>query len=574
MSQIKPLPTEVINLIAAGEVIDSLAAVARELIENAIDANCDRIIVNLWSDLWQIQIADNGKGMSLADLQVCVNPHSTSKITCKADIWQLKTLGFRGEALHSIAQVADLEIWSRESNSDKALGWQVVYNSGQVMRERAVAIAAGTVVKVTNLFAKLPVRRKALPSVSQQLKAIQQLIEQVAIANPQITWQVWKDDKPWFNISASTAVPAILTQLLKRVHYTDFKFLSLPVSSQDLGEEDKEIREKISSIPLKLELSVGLPDRVHRYRPDWLKVAVNGRVVKSLQLEQAILQAYSKTLPRDRYPICFAHLWLPPHQVDWNRHPAKTEVFLHNIDFWQKQIRQGIEQALCMSEISLGATVENQRVKKVLKVAENKANYQAKSSKLTVNQNKCQKNLSLIDLKAVAQVRNTYIVAEHSSGIWLIEQHIAHERILYEQLEDNWQLIPLESPIILSKITDKQQKQLRNLQLTIESFGDNMWAVRSIPQMLASREDITDALLELSQGGDLKEAMVAVACRSAIRNGMSLNFAQMQSILDDWKITRNPRTCPHGRPIYLSLEESALARFFRRHWVIGKSHGI
>ena len=158
--------------------------------------------------------------------------------------------------------------------------------------------------------------------------------------------------------------------------------------------------------------------------------------------------------------------------------------------------------------------------------------------------------------------------------MWLIEQHIVHERILYEQLQDNWQLIPLPQPIILENLLPKQLEQLINLQLDIESFGENLWAVRNIPQMLAQRDDTQEALMELSWGADVDSAMVAVACRSAIRNGTKLTINQMQDIVDTWKMTRNPHTCPHGRPIYLSLEESSLYRFFRRHWVLGKSHGI
>jgi DNA mismatch repair protein MutL len=182
--------------------------------------------------------------------------------------------------------------------------------------------------------------------------------------------------------------------------------------------------------------------------------------------------------------------------------------------------------------------------------------------------------IGLIELRAIAQVHNMYILAEHPTGMWLVEQHIAHERVLYEQLCDRWQLVPLEPPVILNYLKSAQVEQLQRLGLAIEPFGDQMWAVRSAPDLLTKREDCAAALLELSLGGDLQTAQVATACRSAIRNGTLLSLSEMQTLLDQWKSTRNPRTCPHGRPIYLSLEESALARFFRRHWVIGKSHGI
>jgi DNA mismatch repair protein MutL len=156
----------------------------------------------------------------------------------------------------------------------------------------------------------------------------------------------------------------------------------------------------------------------------------------------------------------------------------------------------------------------------------------------------------------------------------LVEQHIAHERVLYEQLLYNWQLVPKEPPAILKDLSLAQQLQLQRLGLEVEPFGDQLWAVRTVPASLLNRDDCAPALLELSWGGDLQAAQVATACRTAIRNGTPLSLPEMQTLLDQWRSTCNPRTCPHGRPIYLSLEESALSRFFRRHWVIGKSHGI
>jgi DNA mismatch repair protein MutL len=146
--------------------------------------------------------------------------------------------------------------------------------------------------------------------------------------------------------------------------------------------------------------------------------------------------------------------------------------------------------------------------------------------------------------------------------------------VLYEKLQDHWEIIFLETPIILKQLHERQVEQLKELGLEIETFGEQLWAVRSAPKMLSDRNDCKEALIELSWGGDLETAQVATACRSAIRNGTALTLVEMQTILNQWKSTRNPRTCPHGRPIYLSLEESSLSRYFRRHWVIGKSHGI
>jgi DNA mismatch repair protein MutL len=301
-----------------------------------------------------------------------------------------------------------------------------------------------------------------------------------------------------------------------------------------------------------------------------VKVAINGRMIKSPELEQTIFSAFHKTLPRDRYPVCFLHLTISPEQINWNRNPAKTEIYLNELPFWQEQITEAINKSLRISETNIKESVHTTRVSNLLKVAESKGEYNFNSQS---SQN-FQSNENQNYLKAIAQVSDTYIVAEHSGGMWLVEQHIAHERVLYEQLCDNWQLVPVETPIIIYQLSPAQVSQLQRIGLDIEPFGDKLWAVRNIPNMLKQREDAADAILELSWGGDLQTAQVAVACRSAIRNGTKMSLPEMQTLLDNWQQTRNPRTCPHGRPIYLSLEESALARFFRRNWVIGKSHGI
>ncbi len=558
---IQRLPSDVVNLIAAAEVIDSLAAVVRELTENALDAQATRLVISVFPEVWRVKVADNGIGMSLQDLHNCAKPHSTSKIINFDDLTKITSLGFRGEALHSLGQVAQLEIASRCLEEAEGVGWRLTYdNAGNPLTEEPTAIAPGTIVTVSNLFGSMPVRRQGLPALSQQLKGVQAVIEHLALCHPQVTWQVWHNKRLWLNISPGKTSQDILPQLLKRVHHRDLEFLSQQV----------EIRENSELYSLEtgelVEVTLGLPDRCHRRRPDWVKVGINGRVVRSPQLEQTILTAFSRTLPKDRFPVCFLHLTITPHQIDWNRHPAKAEIYLHSLDSWQDKVSGIIEQGLRLSPQTLSIGAHNQRVSKLLKAAEEKGNYNVTP--------KTSNEIGLMVLKAVAQVRNTYIVAEHSSGLWLIEQHIAHERVLYEKLQDNWELIPLKTPIILTKISDYQVEQLQRIGLEIEAFGEQIWAVRTAPKMLSQRDDCQKALVELSLGGDLQAAQVATACRSAIRNGTPMKLVEMQELLDSWKNTRNPRTCPHGRPIYLSLEESSLSRFFRRHWVIGKSHGI
>jgi DNA mismatch repair protein MutL len=604
---IQHLSPEVITLIAAGETIDSLAAAVRELAENALDAGARRISISLFPDLWRLQVADNGGGMSLTNLQMCAKANCTSKISDREDLWKITSLGFRGEALHSLAQLGKLEILSRSTLEEEA-GWRLTYDrDGNPVEAEAVAMATGTIVTISELFATIPVRRNALPSTSQQLKAIQETVYQLALCHPHVTWQVLQNGQSWFNLCPSSTAREMVPQLLRSVQVSDLQYLSVAVENPPSlgdgdtgnaqtphrrqahlvadrggdgkmgGQGDKDkLRttnyELINPFPSKIEIAIGLPDRCHRHRADWVRVGVNGRIVRLPELEQTIIAAMSRTLPRDRYPVCFLHLKTDPGHIDWNRHPAKQEIYLHSMDWWRGSVADALEQTLRLSRADL-TSPGHQRITQLLKVSEAKGSKYRLNGDLQTAVTKTSE-IGLIELRAVAQVNQTYIVAEHANGLWLIEQHIAHERVLYEQLLEAWQLTAIEPPLILTHLTPAQFAQLQRLNLEIEPFGEQMWAVRTVPELLRQREDCADALLELSWGGDLQTAQVAVACRSAIRNGTPLSLPQMQELLDRWQQTRQPRTCPHGRPIYLPLEESSLARFFRRHWVIGKSHGI
>ena len=553
-SEIKALPIEVIHLMAAGEVIDSLAAVVRELAENALDAGATRISIGLWLDQWRVCVADNGRSMAIADLHQAALPHSTSKIHDRNDLWRISSLGFRGEALHSLAQLSDLEICSRPSHEDE--GWHVAYNhQGAPIAVKTVAIAPGTIVTATQIFGNWLPRRQSLPTPAQQLRAIQLTVQHLALCHPHVTWQVEQSDRPWFSLWSSPSPQQILPQILREVE------------SADLRESNStdQSAEKAPGVYLLL----GLPDRCHRHRPDWVKVAVNGRIVKVPELEQTLFGCLRRTLPRDRHPVCFLHLQVPTEQIDWNRHPAKTEIYLQNLADWQERVSRAIAQILQLSS-SVPDALYTSRASTFIKAAEAEGSYGVAG----LSASHAGVESSVKSLKAIAQVRQMYILVEHSSGMWLVEQHIAHERVLYEELSDRWQLVPVEPPIALSQLSAAQIQQLERIGIPVEPFGEELWAVRTVPASLAQRQDCTDALIELSRGGDLESALVATACRTAIRNGTPLSLSEMQNLVDQWQATRNPRTCPHGRPIYLPLEESSLSRFFRRHWVVGKSHGI
>ncbi|MEL7329450.1 MAG: DNA mismatch repair endonuclease MutL [Cyanobacteria bacterium J06559_1] len=602
-TRIQPLAQEVVSLMAAGEVIDSMAAVVRELVENALDAGATRIAISLWPQQWQVRVADNGTGMALADLRQAAVAHATSKIATRPDLLNVCSLGFRGEALHSIAQLAQLEICSLPTAADvesedssyqstgyqstryqstgyqatgyQATGYQVNYDAeGRPQQAKETAIAPGTIVTVRELFGSWQARRQ-VPSATQQVKAVSKLIHQFALCHPHITWQIEKDDVPWLSLWPGPTAKTLMPQLLRNVHDSDIKEI------QTDG----------------LYLAVGLPDRCHRRRADWVRVAINGRPVEVSELFQALMNSFRRTLPRDRYPVCFLHLRLPPTQLDWNRHPAKSEIYVQGVEAVCDRITTAVNDLLQLGNLSEAA--QTQRAGDLVKVAEQAGNYQASrqiqpnedlqlehsepeqlpgsdalTANTTVSLSDALPTQSPMELRALAQVHNMYILAEHEGGLCLIEQHIAHERVLYEQLQARWQMVALESPIVLSDLTAEQVEKLIEIGIDVAPFGDNLSAVRSVPEPLKERTDCADAIRELAQGANLEAALVATACRTAIRNGTKLTKSEMQTLVNQWQRTARSRTCPHGRPICLTLKESSLARYFRRSWVVGKSHGI
>jgi len=548
------LPIEVVHLIAAGEVIDSLSAVVRELAENAIDAGATRIVISIWMDTLSVQMSDNGGGMELADLSQAATPHTTSKINNVEDLRQIQSLGFRGEALYSLAQLADLQICSRPIA--EPVGYQVYYDhqGNLTANPKVIAIASGTVVTVQNLFSGYPNRIQSLPSSSQQARKLQLQIQHMAIANPQINWQVHLNDREWLTIWSGENASEILPQIISSVQPYDLICKTRKISASSHP-----------SVSEKIYLTLGKPDRLSRRRPDWIKIILNGRVITFPELEQTVLTALERILPRHRFPLCIVDLDLSCDRLDWNRHPAKNEVYIQNLEELQHHLKECITEALKSPEPNESVNY-NSATNKLLQTAERKTAYLIPTKQENFNQ-------PSFSIKAIAQVLDTYILAEHQGGLWLVEQHVAHERILFEQIESQWQIVEISQPILLkqtSQISDRGVEQLQALGIEIEAFGNNLWAVRSLPQILIGHPECAAVLQEMSQQEDPSLARATAACRSAVRNGTKLEMSVMRDLLRQWQQTRNPHTCPHGRPICLAIDESDLARFFRRNWLIAK----
>ncbi|MCF2972180.1 DNA mismatch repair endonuclease MutL [Synechococcus sp. Nb3U1] len=535
MLKIQPLTPERIAQMAAGEVIDSLAAALRELLENALDAQASRIQVELWLQRWQIRVGDNGEGIPASELEQVARRHTSSKLSHPS-------LGFRGEALHSLAQLGSLTIQTRHGVDPH--GWRATYNrDGELLHQQPAATALGTVVTVTNLFGEWPLRRQELP----QTRPILTLLQNVALAHPAVSWQVHQDRRLLLSLWPGKTLQDILLQLLPQLDPSDLRYLSIQQQEADW------------------EILLGLPDRLHRPRPDWIRLAVNGRFVQFPELQRVIQSVFHHTLPRHRHPLAVVHLRLPPEQVDWNRHPAKSELYVHELATRQEQLRHYLHSLL-----SPGSGQASRRSVHLIRASEAKQTYRISPNPAQNPSTQPALTGSLPPLKALAQLHHIYILTEHPQGLWLVEQHLAHERVRYEQLQQHWQLVEPNFPLTLEGLSPQALQQLEHLGLEPEPFGPHIHVLRRIPLALLQEDPqgIQGSLLELSRCEDLPSAQVAVACRGALRNGIPLTLEQMQRLLDAWQRTLNPHTCPHGRPVYLALAETDLARYFRRRWSI------
>ncbi|MFQ3612930.1 MAG: DNA mismatch repair endonuclease MutL, partial [Cyanobacteriota bacterium] len=437
---------------------------------------------------------------------------------------------------------------------------------GFLTDKQPAATALGTVVTVNDLFAEWPLRRQEPASARPLLT----LLQNAALAHPALSWQFYQDERLLLSLWPGKTLQDILLQLLPHLDPSDLRYRRIHQQEADW------------------EILLGLPDRLHRPRPDWIRLAVNGRFVQLPELQRVMQSVFHHTLPRHRHPLAVVHLRLPPEQVDWNRHPAKSELYVQALATRQEQLRQHLHSLL-----NPGAGQASRRSVQLIRASEAKQAYLVmptaprqeaqKAEGLdapSVSQNSVlnpgTSAGSLPPLKALAQLHQIYILTEHPQGLWLVEQHLAHERVRYEQLQQHWQLVEPDFPLTLEGLSPQALQQLEHLGLEPEPFGPHTHVLRRIPLALLQEDpqEIQGSLLELSHCQDLQAAQVAVACRGALRNGIPLTLEQMQQLIDAWQRTLNPHTCPHGRPVYLALSEQDLARYFRRRWSLCDRPGV
>ena len=596
---IRRLAEEMVNRIAAGEVVERPSSVVKELVENAIDAGARRIdIVTAAGGVALVRVTDDGSGMGADDLSLSVERHCTSKLDNGLD--RIETLGFRGEALASIGAAAHLRVSSRRAGADDA--FEIAVDGGRVSPIRPVAMSTGTRIEVRNLFFATPARLKFLKSERAEAAAITDIVKRLAMAHPEIRFSLTTGDRSALDLPAATGDGARLTRL-SQIIGADFAANSVSIDA---------IREGIH-----LEGLAGLPT-FNRANSLAQFIFVNGRSVRDKQLLGALRAAYADNLKRDRYPVAALFLSIDPAEIDVNVHPAKAEVRFRDPGLVRGLIIGAIRQALAgtgprSSTSAAGATIAAFRpvgmarpptstVTSFRGVQYPRANTapaagfaeaaqaafapaSSPSADVRTETEISQEDLALPLGAARAQIHETYIVSQTADGIVIVDQHAAHERLVYERLKQAIDAHGIARQILLiPEVVELPEDDVERLAarteelaacgLVIDRFGPGAVVVRETPSMLGTVDaealvrDLSDELAEWDRTASLRDRLdrlaSTMACHGSVRAGRRLKPAEMNALLREIEATPNASECNHGRPTYIELKLTDIERLFGR----------
>jgi DNA mismatch repair protein MutL len=569
VSRIKPLPEHLVNKIAAGEVVERPASVVKELVENAIDAEAAHITVDLRDAGRQlIRVRDDGIGMTAEELGWALTRHATSKIATDADLDSIQTLGFRGEALPAVAAVSRFSLLSCPKGAVQ--GAFVRGAAGAAEPTLAVAAAPGTTVEVQDLFFNTPARLKFLKAARTELALVLRLLQGVALAHPDLHLAVTHDGR-----AALTSPRA--RSLRDRVG---------ALYGWDLSAKMLDLRRAEHGLAMVGLIAPPQHARASREEITWV---VNGRPVRDAALTQTLLDAYRPMLARDQHPVAVVWIDLPPQEVDVNVHPAKAWVRFRAPRLVQELLFVAVQEALRSAEVvqrqggialTGAATTGGETLTAPAGDAATALSQPGLFQEATASWNA--ERFGAV----VGQLQETFIVAATEEEVFFVDQHVAHERVLFERLEAELHagalasqelLFPetLELPPGQQGLLAEWAATLERLGFALEGFGGGTSLVRAVPALLARREPrrlITRMLEELAGPGKegqaplLDRALAFVACRAAIKAPAPLEREEMRRLLADLSATRTPFFCPHGRPIVSRLSLREIRKELRRTW--------
>ncbi|MBI5671507.1 MAG: DNA mismatch repair endonuclease MutL [Chloroflexi bacterium] len=589
---IQILPEEVVAQIAAGEVVERPASVVKELLENALDAGADHIRVEVTGGGRQrIRISDNGCGIAPDEAPLAFYRHATSKLRTADDLTRITTLGFRGEALASIASVSHLTMVTRHESAPGGLLLRLA--GGQMVEQKPVGAPLGTVITVENLFYNTPARLKFMKKDGTEKRHVALIVSRYAMAYPQVRFVLEQDGREVFRSSGSGYLGDVLVAAL----------------GLDTFRDMVELRADSSAGPIQVYGYTSVPS-LHRADRTHITLFINGRWIQDTRLAYAVTQAYHTFLMTGRYPVSVLMLNLPPEDVDVNVHPTKAEVRFRDSDGVFTAVQRAVRRAIIdlaqtpamrggyytehgkLGDWHAGDVASQMDLNLELDSAGQYARQRSGLSRdeavdptaIPAGPGAPARPRTLPILRVVGQIGATYIIAEGPAGMYLIDQHAAHERILYEQFmeEHARQGTPtqyalaaqtLYLPPAEAHLIEAHLDVLRHVGFDLEPFGPNTFVVRAVPAMLASEApaDVLVGILEDLELGEtpgqasIEDKIITRVCKqAAVKAGQILSVDEMQGLIRQLERCQTPLTCPHGRPTMIHMTTDQLARQFGR----------
>lgn len=584
MGIIQTLDIQLTNMIAAGEVVERPMGIVKELVENAIDAKATRIEINtLQGGIESIEVIDNGMGMDSADATTAFQRHATSKISKTQDLWAIQTLGFRGEALPSIASVSQVIL--ETNNGEEATRVEIKY--GNLISARPFPCNQGTLIKITGLFQKTPARLKHLKTVSYENSLIADVIQKFACSHPEIAFVFTNDGKESFRTSGSGDLLEVVFQLY----------------GKDIAKNAIAIDERDADYHLT---GICIHPQFTRSTRNAISIFLNERIVRPYRIQKAVVDSYSNYIPSDRYPIVILNIKMDSQLVDVNVHPSKWEVRLskeqqlehlikemlpkileRHIQAPQIPIQHVVKEKVEIQQFFTDSEpeIEKKVDKPILLIHEDKQDYKSHViQEEVVEKIEPLPQRSFPKLRVLGQLHGKYILCEGDEGLYIIDQHAAQERVNFEKFQDEMEnkqpvmmdcLIPFNlhaTNDCISRI-DEINDAVLSIGIQFEVFGSDRLIVRQTPiwmkdiEAMTFLQDLLDSFKderEISSKKIHKDKIATMACHHSIRFNRILNNDEMGEVVSQLENCHQPYHCPHGRPTFICIVESQLEREFLR----------
>ena len=580
---IRVLSPRIASKIAAGEVTERPMSVVKELVENSLDAGSTRVSVEIrGGGIEYIRVTDNGTGIAEDEMAVAFERFATSKLVSDGDLESVGTFGFRGEALPSIAAVSRVTMVSRAKGEDS--GIQVDLDAGSLIRKQRVGAAPGTSVTVRGLFHNLPARRKFLRSAASEATRVQSAVGRFALARPDVALSLTVESRSVFATNGAGS----LRETMAAVYGVEVAEAMLDIETP--GREDS---------PIQVGGLIGRPSLARSNR-NHVTIYVNGRWVQNRSLTFALHEAYRGFLMERRFPIAVVSVDVPYGEVDVNVHPSKTEVRIRDegrvFAALQRAVRETLTANLPVQELStrhttptVGTPPTDTRSYWPIPLPQDQATPEGATAGLPLQTDPAQPSQqpliphrALPALRVVGQIKTTYIAAEGPDGMYLIDQHAAHERVLFETIKEDARtgtpsVQGLMEPATVDltpeqiEIVEAHRSSVNGLGFEVEEFGGTTFVLRGVPALLVSEDPpgaLRDVLDMMAEGGGYESweerAAYSLACHSAIRAGKMLTSRETEERVRQLEQCSQPHTCPHGRPTMIHLSEARLEEEFGR----------